>query len=246
MLDLQGELVAAPSIFGDGLFGDGLALVPCSEPQWSLRIEGEVRGLLPCSGTFAHLRGTVSYPADPCAPTLTVQEVVESRACEVADCFSPCEAQGCISFVHCTTYGQDCADADKCGPSVSAYRTVYDGANCSPLDAEPDARGNACEVYELPLGHDSCEAGSACLGSTQKEPGVCTPLCMGTQREPTCPPDRSCIVTSGGALGLCLTPCDPDASLCPAGSSCVARGGQTVCLDTDDLLRIVDDPDASD
>jgi hypothetical protein len=204
-----------------------------------------VLGLIPCGGTFAHVRGTVHYPADSCFPFLAVDEVVESRACDPTDCAAPCEAEpNCLWFTECSTQAQDCPEGTKCGPTISEYRTVYDGAGCSALVAQPDAAGDPCVVYNLATGHDSCEAGSACLGSSEVDSGVCTPFCSGSDLDPSCPPDRSCVVTGGGALSLCLTLCDPQASDCPVGSSCVTRSDQSVCLDDDDLARIIDDPDA--
>lgn len=220
-----------------------LKFVPCSQPQWSFAIQGDVRGLRPCGGTFARVRGTVRYPADPCFAALEIQQVVESRDCASTDCAAPCETKECLSFVTCSVFKQDCPEGEKCGPTVSEYRDVYDGVNCSSLDDSPANLGEMCRVYDLATGRDSCDLGLVCLGWNDDELGACAPACSGTDEGPLCPTDRTCVTTGGGALNLCLTPCDPASPNCPAGAECVARGGIDVCLDRDDVPRILDNPD---
>lgn len=136
----------------------------------------------------------------------------------------------------CDLWVQDCLDDSKCMPVDSDADGIQDATKCVPLSANPKQAGDDCKVEGSPAsGVDDCGEGLICWGVDKQSEGKCVQMCEGSQWAPTCPDGLICDVSNGGALPLCLAPCDPLTPSCGAGKVCIftSTGDGIFVCDTD-------------
>jgi hypothetical protein len=167
---------------------------------------------------------------DACADDLSCSndECVEALCGSNGDCYDSCpdnpdEAFMCVSFANtCTPFEELCPAGRKC------VFAAYDGwsiGECRLLPAEADAVGDPCTTdgdgYE-----DTCTADAICW-NVDADTGVgrCEAYC---EPGPSCPGVQVCVEI--GTMPLCITPCDPRATDCAPGPSCVDVNGTFACM----------------
>ncbi|MBK8238818.1 MAG: ribulose phosphate epimerase [Deltaproteobacteria bacterium] len=132
----------------------------------------------------------------------------------------------------CDVWAQDCPKGEKCMPWDNAGGNSWNATRCSPLDAAPDAVGDACTVEGSGVsGIDSCDIGSMCWAvDGETNMGTCVGFCMGTEAAPVCPdPATGCSITNNGVLILCLPYCDPLLQDCGTEEACYPEPNGFFC-----------------
>jgi hypothetical protein len=131
----------------------------------------------------------------------------------------------------CSLWQQDCPETSKCMPVDSDADGIHDSTVCVPLAAQPKQGGDDCQVEGSPAsGVDDCDVGLICWGVDAENQGGCVQMCSGTPSDPKCPDGLLCDVSNGGALILCVAPCDPLTPSCPEGELCLPTAeGLFVC-----------------
>lgn len=127
----------------------------------------------------------------------------------------------------CDPFSQDdCPDGERCVPWANDGGNSWNSTRCSPVDAAPDAIGEACTVEGTGVsGIDSCEAGAMCWDvDGETNTGTCIELCGCGPIAPTCNGmNVVCTVSNEGSLPICLPTCDPLLQdECPEGQGCYA------------------------
>jgi hypothetical protein len=134
----------------------------------------------------------------------------------------------------CDLWAQDCPDGSKCMPVDTDADGIHDASKCVPLAQSPGQGGDPCQVEGSPAsGVDDCDIGLLCWGVNADNQGGCVQMCSGTPSMPTCPNGLLCDVSNGGALILCLKPCDPLTPSCPNGKICLPTAEGVFVCDTD-------------
>ena len=117
-------------------------------------------------------------------------------------------------------------------PYANDGGNAWGATMCAPIVAEPDAPGQACEVFESQVsGLDTCAVGSMCwdVGPENLE-GTCVAFCSGAEGDPFCDdPSRYCAAI-GSVLILCLPTCDPLLQDCPEFLACHWLGQDFACI----------------
>jgi hypothetical protein len=131
----------------------------------------------------------------------------------------------------CDLWAQDCPEGSKCMPYDKDGDSVFDEPRCVPLDSDPGQGGDDCHIEGTPAsGLDDCDEGLICWNVDAMNQGACVIMCAGSESAPTCPEGLICDISNGGALILCVTPCDPLAPACPEGQICLpSADGGFVC-----------------
>ena len=133
----------------------------------------------------------------------------------------------------CDLWLQDCADGSKCAAYDGNNDGIHDSARCVPLDSSPGQAGDDCTIDgPIASGADDCDLGLMCWDLDEQNNGRCLPMCSGAMEAPMCPDGLLCDISNGGALLLCLQPCDPLTPSCPLGQICLPGQGVFLC-DTD-------------
>lgn len=125
----------------------------------------------------------------------------------------------------CDPFLQDCAGGEKCvayGPPDG----VWIANKCVEVTGDKSV-GEACTTSGVCTAMDDCGQDSFCWTEHPLAvEGVCAAFCGGNARDWTCPGDGSaCTRFAGGALDICLQPCDPLAQDCGPGRACFATRG---------------------
>jgi len=188
--------------------GDWFPLVTVCDFGWACT--GSAPEPIWCDNVYFRVEGTMRWVEfggiDGCSGWyLDVEEVLEARECEPADCEAGCS--GPVSCeAECDAFGQDCPWGEKCvARAVDGVLDVH-LRRCVPLPAAPVSEGEACTVASATAeGYDDCDAGLHCWA---EEPaattGVCVPFCYPDWPE-SCPTD--CVQCNSGHEGLCLSDC---------------------------------------
>jgi len=130
----------------------------------------------------------------------------------------------------CDLWLQDCAVGSKCAPYDANTDGIHDTARCVPLVDMPGQAGDDCEVDgPLASGADDCDLGLVCWNFDATGQGRCVTMCSGSPAAPMCPDGLLCDISNGGALLLCLQPCDPLTPSCPSGQICIPGQGVFIC-----------------
>ena len=133
----------------------------------------------------------------------------------------------------CDLWLQDCAEGSKCAPYDSNSDGIHDSVRCVPVDGSPGQAGDDCSIDgPVASGADDCDLGLMCWDLDEQNNGRCLSMCSGTKDAPMCPDGLLCDISNGGALLLCLQPCDPLTPSCPLGQVCLPGQGAFIC-DTD-------------
>lgn len=108
--------------------------------------------------------------------------------------------------IECSTWDQDCADGEKCGPWANDGGPVHNATRCVPLAPDPMAPGDPCVVEGSGVsGIDDCDIGVVCYDVVEKSlEGTCVEMCSGSEDSPTCPEGAWCNITNDGVLALCM------------------------------------------
>ncbi|PCC69789.1 hypothetical protein SAMN02745121_04214 [Nannocystis exedens] len=208
-----------------------LALTGCD--PW---IPGPITG--GSSGSGPPVTSTAGTDSDTSAdPTLTATDSGGTAGDTCTTCDSATEAVFVIPPEPppaCDVYAQDCPSGFKCsaeGPPPLDYQSI----TCSPIVAEPDQAGEACQVLvQGHFGPDTCDVGLFCDEvDPQTGTGTCAVICQGSSHQPICGADEECF--GYHQMPLCVPHCDPLLQDCPAGDSCQYAGVDFVCLDVDGL-----------
>jgi len=127
----------------------------------------------------------------------------------------------------CSIWERDCPPGMKCMPYANDGGSAWNDTLCVPVVDEPRDLGDPCTAFDGPLaGYDDCDIHAMCWDVDETNTGTCVGFCTGSELEPTCEdPVASCVQSSDGPLNLCLPRCHPIDDPCPAGSVCVAVGG---------------------
>jgi len=135
------------------------------------------------------------------------------------------------SDLECDPWAQDCPVGDKCVPWANDGGT-WNATRC--VDVARDARGvgEPCTAQGSgQTGIDDCEIASVCLFVDDETlEGTCVAQCGGSEAMPQCAADFACLISSGGALTLCLPTCDPLLTDCGIDQVCGQTGQSFVCM----------------
>ncbi|PRP92800.1 hypothetical protein ENSA5_47130 [Enhygromyxa salina] len=132
----------------------------------------------------------------------------------------------------CDSFAQDCPDGQKCVPYSSEGGPGWDAHKCVPV-LGANAAGEACVYGGLVDSTDDCDADTFCWNTMDIDGelvGVCTPFCLGEPDAPICPEGSSCTISGQGVVNLCLESCHPLLQGCLAESSCVWGGTDFWCV----------------
>ena len=137
--------------------------------------------------------------------------------CNFVGCYDvpPAEPFGC------DFWAKDCPIGEKCAPYPWYRDGLYEGWAC--LLAGSTEPGSPCSAIAGPLGTDTCDADSICLGAVEPgETSVCVEQCVGSPANASCPvTGHACVQLNEAILNLCLPECDPfAANVCQDGWSC--------------------------
>lgn len=134
----------------------------------------------------------------------------------------------------CSLWDQDCAAGSKCAPYDSNNDVVHDSARCVPVAGGAGQAGDDCQIEgSLASGLDDCDIGLLCWNTDELNQGSCVELCSGSPLAPMCSEGLVCDVSNGGALPLCLKPCDPLTPSCPNGQICLPSNDGLFLCDVD-------------
>ncbi len=125
----------------------------------------------------------------------------------------------------CSVFEQDCGGTSKCVP-LSNGELRYDVRQCISVGPNPGLAGDVCAPGG---GFDGCDFGLMCyLINPDTQEGICTPLCQGTQDEPTCDAAQTACLDE---VPVCMAQCDPLApEACGAGETCACTNAEGPCL----------------
>jgi hypothetical protein len=154
---------------------------------------------------------------------------------------------GGVCLTHCTecdAWSQDCPEGEKCAPWANDGGDQWNALTCRELDPSPAQPGDPCTIEGEPTsGDDDCDISSMCWDvDPNTGVGTCVPFCGGNQANPVCEGDTSCWIANDGALILCLPMCNPLASTCGDGVSCVASGDEFFCVPDEVVPQSYNDP----
>jgi len=143
---------------------------------------------------------------------------------------APGSGGGGGGFGECDLVAQDCPEGEKCMPWANDGGAVWNSSRCSPLDPDPNAPGEPCNVEGSGVsGIDDCSAGAMCFEvDPETNIGVCRGFCL-AGLEP-CAGGDACFVYAPNYVELCVEGCDPLAPECPDPSSCVPEQQGFVCV----------------
>lgn len=137
-----------------------------------------------------------------------------------------CDANGCTETTgpddpFCDIWNQDCPRGHKCNPFSEGGVHDWNSDRCIPAPSRPKEIGEPC-LFEMSKwdGIDDCSWGAFCWG------GVCTPICVGSPENASCPAGLECAVTSHGTLAVCLPECTPLGN---------CKNGSDLCVPDPDL-----------
>ncbi len=134
----------------------------------------------------------------------------------------------------CDLWQQDCPAGSKCAPYDSNSDVVHDTARCVPRSATPGQAGHDCKIEgSVASGLDDCDIGQLCWNTDELNEGSCVEMCAGSPQAPECSEGLVCDISNGGALPLCLQPCDPLTPSCPQGQICLPSNGGLFLCDVD-------------
>jgi hypothetical protein len=134
--------------------------------------------------------------------------------------------------IECDVWAQDCPRGEKCMPWANDGGSSWNATRCSPIEPDPMGVGETCTVEDSGVsGIDDCELGAMCWNvDADTLMGTCVAQCSGTEANPECPADFSCMISNAGTLTLCLPSCDPLAPACAANEICAPVDDQFFCL----------------
>lgn len=155
--------------------------------------------------TTAEATSTGSTTAD--APTTTTGGGSTSTSSESGD--GPTSTTGPADGDPCDPWDPKCPAGSKCAAWADDDGPTWNANRCVP--AGDDVPGQGCTVEGSPAsGQDSCQAGAMCYDvDPVKLTGTCFALCDGSMQTPLCGPGTTCFINNGGAVNLCVLPCDP-------------------------------------
>lgn len=131
----------------------------------------------------------------------------------------------------CDVFSQDCPRGQKCLPWAKDGGGSWNATKCSDVGPEPGIDGDKCTVEGSAVsGIDSCDVGFICWFVNDMNEGTCIPQCMGTADAPDCPNGKTCDISNGGVINICLQECDPVIVDCPEGLICFpSSSGSFIC-----------------
>jgi hypothetical protein len=134
----------------------------------------------------------------------------------------------------CDIFEQACLDGLKCAPIAYDEDGMPHGSTCVAIEADPNHVGEACTLYDAYGGADDCDASSLCWGlDPETLEGTCVALCTYGDDAPVCADETSsCMIMADGLLPLCLSCCDPLASHCEEGTTCLRLAEGFACAPT--------------
>ncbi|MCY1062449.1 hypothetical protein [Nannocystis sp. SCPEA4] len=133
----------------------------------------------------------------------------------------------------CSVWAQDCPTGAKCVPFDSTGTGVVDSTRCIEIADPAGKAGDPCTAEGGIVGIDDCDADLLCWLLDPDGHGTCLPMCQGTPAAPSCGGGLVCDVSNGGLLPLCLTTCNPLASGCPTGQTCIPSMAEVFVCDGD-------------
>ncbi len=134
----------------------------------------------------------------------------------------------------CDLWAQDCPEGTKCTPYDKDNDGIHDTERCVPIHNPSGQAGDDCTVEgSVASGIDTCDLGLLCWNTDAQNKGRCVPMCYGSLGAPQCDDGLLCDISNGGALLLCVTPCDPLTPSCPIGQICLPGGEQQFICDVD-------------
>lgn len=134
-----------------------------------------------------------------------------------------------VASSDCDPWNPSCADGEKCTTVARSLGFDWDGPPVSVcVPTGPEAPGESCTRADGPLGTDTCDATSLCLGADDVGgEGHCVAFCVGPASSPSCPagvgPSPSCRAEQAeGMPHLCFSDCDPvQSDACSGPLECV-------------------------
>jgi hypothetical protein len=116
----------------------------------------------------------------------------------------------------CDPFNPVCGAQEQCSPyRCDAQALAWDMDRCVPIG--PRTLGETCEGPEDGRADQQCADGLMCWG------GICKEKCTGSREDPQCPSSAdTCLLD--GVIAVCMTRCDPFASICAPEETCVPAG----------------------
>ncbi|MCY1060131.1 hypothetical protein [Nannocystis sp. SCPEA4] len=110
----------------------------------------------------------------------------------------------------CDLWNNDCPAGQKCA-SFSQSGEAWDGSRCVDIAPNPGGLGDPCSVADHVFsGQDTCGEHMMCWEvDEQTLTGTCIAMCTGSEFDPSCPAETSCVIANDGALIACIPDCDP-------------------------------------
>ena len=144
------------------------------------------------------------------------------------------EPTGGAGSAQCDLWEQDCPLGSKCAPYDEDNDGIHDTARCAVIEGTPGQEGDVCMIEGgVASGLDNCDIGLLCWNADAQNKGWCVEMCSGSKLEPICSDARICDISNGGALPLCVTPCDPLTPSCSTGQICLPGGDNQFICDVD-------------
>jgi hypothetical protein len=147
----------------------------------------------------------------------------------------------------CDLWAQDCPDGEKCMPWADDGGNSWNAAKCVPVDAMPKQPGDPCTAQGGGVsGVDDCDKAAMCWNiDPMTGMGTCVAFCGGSEADPVCSPENTCVIANEGFLILCLPSCDPLTPACAPTEVCIpnpADEGFACVLDASGAEGQVGDP----
>lgn len=185
--------------------------------------------------TTSDVTATMGTTATTTTATTTTASGTESDSATTGCSFLDCQDGGGEMMNECDPFAQDCPVGQKCLPWANDGGGSWNATKCSDVGPEPGIDGDPCTVEGSAVsGIDSCEVGFICwfvVGETNE--GTCIPQCKGTPDNPECPSGKTCDISNGGVINICLDECDPVTVNCPEGQICFPSSAGTFICDFD-------------
>lgn len=125
----------------------------------------------------------------------------------------------------CSVTAQDCPDGQKCMPYANDGGGSWNSTKCVDLADNAGEIGDECTYEGGTLsGIDNCGGDSLCWFLDMEGVGECLEMCSGDPA--TCSSNKTCDISNGGVLALCLQSCDPTSPACDDSSEICFPGSE--------------------
>ena len=194
----------------------------------------ETTSLLPAGSSSSSSGTTASTGSDESSDdsTSTGGGFIDGTTTSV--CGAPSGEFDTRSLAECSVWAQDCCEGDKCVAWANDGGNAWNATRCVPIDPDAGGVGDPCTMMSSEVsGVDTCVVSSMCWNVVDDTlTGECVGFCEGSENNPICAPEDTCVIANDGVLNLCLPSCDPLAvTPCEDGFGCYPTADEAwACL----------------